>query len=163
MSEIVTVCKVHGELTLDKAIKYGFQYKTRKRRYACAVCAYARVDTEKRRKYQRDYMKRKYDADPQAAVERVKKSKMKFIDKVREYNRKSKEKWRKANPELSRERVKQSYRKSIDTLSDSYVKQVLVEDTGLHRSELPQSLIELKRVQIQLRRKIASIKACKQS
>lgn len=56
----------------------------------------------------------------------------------------------KANPEKTAERNAIAQKKASATLSDSYIRTLLSNNGGPSRASIPQSLIELKRVQLQI-------------
>lgn len=62
--------------------------------------------------------------------------------------------WKKANPE----KVKARVLKLIENLDDSYVAQLLSNNSPLSASDIPRSLIKLKRVQLQITRKLNGLK-----
>jgi len=90
--------------------------------------------------------------------------------KCREYHQQHKEEIQKrtkrylADPETQkrirehrkaiRPREREKMRKKIKNLDDYYVKQVLVQGTGLKPSQLPSALVEAKKLQLKIRRMI---------
>ena len=58
--------------------------------------------------------------------------------------------WRAANPEKKAAQVTRYQEKAKTVLSDAYIKNLLLHHERISRSLIPQSLIELKRAQIQI-------------
>lgn len=86
-------------------------------------------------------------------------------EKQREYNERYRTKHSEAYKERQRqhaarsrkerpEQQKQIQKRHVAKLPDSYVVQMLVQNTGIPRDAIPPALIELKRLQIQLYRAI---------
>jgi hypothetical protein len=67
---------------------------------------------------------------------------------------KKSQEWAKNNPEKHKELRKKLDRKASKNLSNRYVKSILSDDGLLEYSQIPQDLIELKRKQLLLKRKI---------
>lgn len=72
----------------------------------------------------------------------------------REQNRKRKE----SNPEAYAEMQKRSYERHCINLSDYYVRRVIMFGNKLKHSDIPQSMVEAKRIQIQIQREIKNAK-----
>lgn len=66
----------------------------------------------------------------------------------------SKKRWREKNSELIKKRCKQSR----DSLSDCYVRERITYKTNLKTKDIPQSLVEVYRLQIQLKREMRKLK-----
>lgn len=54
----------------------------------------------------------------------------------------------------NRIKVKEARKKAIETLSDSYLRKILSQRTGLSAKDIPQELIELQRKKLILERKV---------
>jgi hypothetical protein len=75
------------------------------------------------------------------------------LEKAREQGREQTRKWRAENPE----RPRASARHCAANLTEGYVRGELARRTQLHSGDIPQALIELKRVQIQINRELKRI------
>lgn len=155
MSEIVKVCRVHGELTIEKCIGV--------KRYFCKECH--RIGGKRFRENHKDYRKyarergRRY-AEKIKGTEKgkIRKEKVKIWmrmfrkkNKV-EYNKKVRER-RESRGDLV-EKEKQLSKAKRDFLHDSYVLKMIVSGTNLNASEVPKDVIELKRASVRLKRLI---------
>lgn len=102
----------------------------------------------------REKRKARYWADPEKYRAKSIESARNNRERVNEWRRK----WIKTRPDVrarSDAASRLATQRGIDTLSDAYVKAVLVGSTvGLTRKAIPQSLIEAKRVQLQIKRLI---------
>jgi hypothetical protein len=56
------------------------------------------------------------------------------------------------NPDKHKEWLKKSYQKRKETLSDSYVKDLLITKTTLSRAQIPIELVKAKQIQLQIKR-----------
>ena len=74
-------------------------------------------------------------------------------DRLKRYNALPEIKERKsAHRKVIRPQEREKMRKKIKNLDDYYVKQVLVQGTGLKPSQLPPALVEAKKLQLKIRR-----------
>lgn len=62
--------------------------------------------------------------------------------------------WKKNNPERCRLINKRYFQEQKDTLTDSYIKSLIVQKNSLTRKDIPQSLIAAKRAELQFTRLI---------
>lgn len=113
------------------------------------------------RKKRREYYHTKVDKTEH--YKRNKENALKNPDKIRQYKVKyyTSEKGKnnlKQYRILNAEKVKQWKKgqkiKSIETISDSYIKELIIQNTELSFKDVPQELIEIKRKQLSLKRKI---------
>lgn len=58
-----------------------------------------------------------------------------------------------ANKTQGKGHAKRSLKRSVDRLDDTYIKQILVKFTTLKRFQIPQELVELKRLELSIKRK----------
>jgi hypothetical protein len=56
------------------------------------------------------------------------------------------------NPDKHKKWLKKSYQKRKETLSDSYVKDLLIKKTTLTRAQIPVELVKAKQIQLQIKR-----------
>jgi len=148
MNDIVKICKVHGDLTVDKVY---IAKSVRK----CRDCL-LKTQKEWREKNRghcaiwRSRNKEKYD------LHKIKGALIK--KKRREDNpenaRLKYKKYRDTNRDKILEREKIYAKHSVDSLSDSYVKQAIVKKTSLKYKDIPQDLIDLKRTHLKIIRLI---------
>jgi hypothetical protein len=66
--------------------------------------------------------------------------------------------WKKEHKNRVAELNRQSTKRQIDKLTDSYVKGRLARGTQLSRSDVPAELVEIKRIQLEIQRKIKEMK-----
>lgn len=124
----------------------------------CKNCARKRVSewahrTGYYKHYRRPPGSRKYRKCPEArrrAIESAKKYKKENPQKVALYNKRYAAK----NKALVRKINERSKAKGRRELGDSYMRSLILGRGGIKWGDIPQELIELKRVQIQLHRKI---------
>lgn len=80
--------------------------------------------------------------------------------------------WAKSNPEKVRaksakyyaanqDKVRARSAECVNILADSYIKHLLVQGTAISTKSVPQSLIDLKRVQVQITRKLKELNDAK--
>jgi hypothetical protein len=62
------------------------------------------------------------------------------------------QKYRLKHPEKSQESWKKKQKKAIENLEDSYIKKKLTERNNLKASDIPQEMLDLKRIQLQIHR-----------
>ena len=53
--------------------------------------------------------------------------------------------------------AKRSFKKAVDNLDDAYIKHILVKFTSLKRNDIPQALVDLKRLELAIKRKAMEI------
>jgi len=113
--------------------------KERRRAHPEKTKAYNDSRKEIMREYFREYARKWRAENPEAK---------------REQNRKRKE----SNPEAYAEMLKRSYERHCINLSDYYVRRVIMFGNSLKHSDIPQSMVEAKRIQIQIQREIKNAK-----
>jgi hypothetical protein len=140
--EIVKVCKVHGELTVE------FVKKTLCKGKFWNQCLICRRNNSKRngKLYIQRYGDSKRYRDMKSAIDKRYRIKNKeniknSLNKWRSKNRATVNKW--SNTSLA------FYRKN---LYDSYVKKVIISGTNLTFSDIPQEFVELYRTTLLLKR-----------
>lgn len=62
-----------------------------------------------------------------------------------------------ANKSKGKENAKRSFKRAVDELSDAYVKHTIIKFTSLRREQVPQVLVELKRLEIAIKRKAKDV------
>ena len=138
--------------------------KTKEERAAYHKKWYA-ANAEKMRLYRKEY--RAKNADARQAYNESRK------DAQQEYFRAYAKKRRQQNPGLKREEYqkrklknpegiaamrRRGYEKHVTELSDGYVKRVLVFGNNLKPADIPQELVDVKRIQIKIQREIKNAK-----
>jgi hypothetical protein len=146
---------------IEKGLKRFFNGKPCKRghiteRYVlnsgCAECKYLRSkrereeNSEKYNKYCREYYQKNKD--------RFKKLKKRWELENKERVKKYKREWYQENKDKQRLRRKKNIKKVIANLGDYYIKTLLERDSKIRRKDIPAWLIELKRANIKLKRKL---------
>ena len=58
-----------------------------------------------------------------------------------------------SNKSKGKSHAKRSFKKAVDRLDDTYVKHILVKYTTLNRRQIPQEMVELKRLALSIKRK----------
>jgi hypothetical protein len=137
--------KICNKCKIQKSIDF-FKYRP-ERGYHYSQCKdcmneYRRTNYNQNIKHYRDYKK---------------KWKEKIGRKnIYQYNYKFYLKWKKSNPDKYNKIANKLYKKQIDNLADNYLKDLISDcgRSGLKPNEIPQDLIELKRKQLLLKRKI---------
>lgn len=154
---IILKCQKHGDLTLDKCNKHGMQGG--KQIYRCKQCLFdirktyyeKNKDTVKIRTNQY----RKNNPDKVLAIRKAywleNKEKIKIAERAR------RKLYDLRHPEQERMRSRRYKRKASKELRDSYIKCKLVMGTNLSRRDIPPEIIEIKRLQIQIKRKIKTM------
>lgn len=154
MSEILLVCKHHGELPREKVNLSG-KSRTGEQRYKCKACMkalhakhfvknkdkvltkqriYRALYPEKRRLSRRNWLDKILVTDPA------------YFIRLRKMKR---------DPEKERIRKSKSKKKQAEIIGDSYVKQAIRKgNKHIKAADIPQSMVELKRVLIQLQREM---------
>jgi hypothetical protein len=154
MDEIVKICKTHGELTRKKC-------KPNHKWFTCLECF---------NKWQREYRKSSIEKNKS----RIRSSKFywnnreRLIARRNELLEKDKKKlkdrsWREKNKEkIIKYHIKRNiiFKNQVDKLDDRYIISALRNGTHLKSKDIPQELIEIKRLHLQLIRKIREIKEC---
>lgn len=154
LEKVFKICRVHGELFEDTVIKSGINKKTGEQHYRCKECMkMMHKDHYERNKEKVKAAQQIYKAkDPHKHREMKNASNRKTWQKNKEEYRKRRTKWDKENPEKKSARQKKYKDKAVRTLSDKYVKQVLVKDSGLKFSAIPDNIVKIKRELIKLKR-----------
>lgn len=147
---IVVVCKVHGALTIEQASGCGKQQSTGKPRFVCKICRSLRDTNDKRRAWQREYYRKKCEQDPTYKSRKWKKYNASDPNKKQERDRA----WKKKNIHIVKSIQRKYAIKSRQNLNDNYIKQLLTYKTNLISDDIPDALIKLKRVQLQIKRKL---------
>jgi len=150
---IIKICQHHGNLTIDKVVKQRLK-KDNTIKYRCKFCL--------SQSHKNHYLKNK---------EKVKASHEKYrnenYEKYRKSSNDSAKKMRILNPEKEKERRKKGYskyrkstqirqrrfkNKAVSELRDVYIRQRLTERSILKHEDIPQSLVEIKRAALKVKR-----------
>lgn len=75
-------------------------------------------------------------------------------ERVSEKAKAGKERYKANHPEKAKEAMRVANKAARDALSDSYLRDLLKEGTKLKAHEIPQSIVELKRAQMTLKREL---------
>ena len=102
--------------------------------------------------------------DKNAERERYHQNKARHAEKRKLYRqRNSKEEvarvnaWREKNPEILKELRKRYQRKNVETAKDGYIKHLLKSGSSLRPTDIPQALIECKRLELKITRYVKEI------
>ena len=140
MTEIIKVCKRHGELKREDVIKQG-KNKINEARFKCKSCMkeihHANYEKNKDKIYVRT---RKWKKDN---AERLNELRLKYYWQYKEKDH-----------EKKIERDRKYHNKSSMELNDVYVKHVITKRTNLKYSDIPDELVKLKRSLLEAQRKI---------
>lgn len=153
-------CTKCGE---EKSVRNFFRKKAHKDGLTseCKVCAqtrnnlYRKNNREKFRVYELRYLE-KY---PDKALEkkekrkiRTKKWRLENLEAARKSSRESVARWANKNPEKAREKGRLSKKETSKKLSDGHIRYRLCQNSTLRAKDIPDSLIEVKRLQILIKR-----------
>ena len=128
MDEIVKICKVHGELRKEECY-FVNQYKKSRYRYSYYRCRKCNAIYSRRYQLKSDIWK----------------------NYKKLYYEKNIDRYRKMSRERNEKYVKQ--------LKDGYIKKLILSYSDiLNNGDIPEEMIEIKRLQLQLKRKILEIK-----
>lgn len=61
------------------------------------------------------------------------------------------------NKQKGKDHAKRSLKRAVEALDDTYIKQLLVKYTSLKRSNIPQELVDLKRLEMSIKRKVKEL------
>lgn len=137
--EIVKICKVHGELTKENT--YKNYERSKKIFFRCKKCHYLRC---------RSYVLKN--------KEKTNLSNRKWKKNNREKLKLQLHEWRKKNPEKYKKQWQRNSNKKVLELRNKYVLQTIIQHTSLNKSDIPKSLIELKKAHLLLKRELKKIK-----
>jgi len=121
-------------------------------RYICNGC---RVRQEKQRKIKNPEKIRiiaKTSRDKPSAKKRAKEYKRKRYQENKSREMEKSKKWALSNPIARKKILKKSYQQRIDNIDDWYVKACIRNTTGLKTREMTDSMIDLKRQAITIKR-----------
>jgi hypothetical protein len=159
MSDYVKNCLKHGDLTIEKVIKQGSKNGIIK--YRCKECmAYShKKHYQNNRQKVRAAHKIYQEKDPERYRQQKNKSTRKIYwnDPKKRYA--MQRDWVARNPDKESARKNRHKRKAVKELDDFYVKQILKNGTSLKNSDFPQSMVNLKRAIILLRRHKRKVEA----
>jgi hypothetical protein len=151
----VKVCRKHGWLTAEQCIKAGNE-GSGSPRYNCKICFKVRRDRHYAKN--REAVLAKHAKLREEKPELVKAWKRKWYeanrDYINQYHRELRVKWKAAGTHKDRDRSAKYKRKACDTLNDYYVKKSLTSKSILYAKDIPQSLVEMHRITMLLRRTI---------
>lgn len=137
MDEIKFKCKTHGELLEAQLNKCGI--KNGNQRYKCKICAKAIRD--------KNYQKNKEKTlKKQADWRKNNKEKITEIKKLSYHKNK--------NNDNQKTRRKKYWAHGVGSLTDTYVRGLMHRDSNLNMRDIPDELVELKRVILKIKRQI---------
>lgn len=180
--DIIKICRTHGNLTKERiTTRKDNRYGQSKVRILCLICvreghkrsyekhkenflarnlAYSRRNKDKIKEYRNKTRTKNKDKVNKACAIYREENKEKVKIMKRESWLKHKHKYLKRENErrlkfkhLNREHYRKIDAKRVEVLSDSYITKVLTNRTKLKPKDIPQSLIELKRVILKIKRK----------
>lgn len=175
MSEIVKVCRVHGELTLEEVIKGGTK-RNGKKAYKCKICSrilknyYYKHNSKtkesllKYRKNHLDMCKKINRKSYYKNIEKNRKTARDYASKNFEKVKIIQKEYRKKNRKMIGNKYKEVMKKYKENLEDPYINTLLSRQTILGQkirikvADIPNSLRETKRILILLKKEIQKIK-----
>ena len=135
------VCAKHGVLTKDDLIKKG-KTKAGTPQYRCRMCM-------------KDLHDKYYEINRDIILNKQNQYRIDNPDKRTEAKYKSWKKHADKNRDKDNERRKRFDKKQTETLADRYMKKLIVKGTTLSWTDIPQSMIELKRSLLLLKKGMA--------
>lgn len=142
-NEITRNCKKHGNLIGSEIIRKG-KLKSGNQAYRCRKCM-------------QELHKNNYNKNKNELYEKIKKYKQENKDLVRKWKRdffvKNREKYLPSKRLRDRER----HKKGVKDLTDDYLKHLISKRSSIKYSDIPKSLIELKRCLLMTKRKISEV------
>lgn len=142
------ICKTHGDLNEEQSIKQGSRIR-------CRQCLKdLKADWYERNKAKIAAKQVDYRANNKELVAKVKKeshdrNKYKYVERAKAYRAKY-------DDRRIRDRSSKNNKEKVAALKDYYVKDILTRKLKI--KDIPQSLIDFKRVQIMLNRKITEVR-----
>jgi hypothetical protein len=111
----------------------------------------------KNRAYQKEWAKKKRLTDPEfRARERANKRRFRQANPEQQKNEYKKKALWKSTP-AGREQHRNYQNRYTNDLTDSYIRQLLVQKSHIDRKDIPPELIEVKRLQMQIRRELKGV------
>lgn len=147
----IKVCKEHGDLFKDDVIKQGKNAQG-EIKWKCKQCMkrlhkeHYELNKAKVLAYQRAYREKNPERVRQIKYDSWFRNGYKYL--IRENLRKKKYK------ELYAEKYRERDKRRVENLEDSYVKKVLMNRSNLKSEDIPDSLVEIKRALIILKRNV---------
>lgn len=142
MNEITINCRRHGVVTINNLSKAGFHKG--QQLYRCKLC----------KKIARN---NNYKKNPEKVKTRVKKQKEINPEKFKSMRQKSHKKYYEKHKDKILTYHKNYDKKQTELLTDRYIKHELSRNSNLKASEIPDTLIEFKRLIMKFKRKIKII------
>lgn len=144
INDIIKTCKTHGALKREQVVKKT-KSATGEQLYRCKACLsiFHRNHYEKNRERLLKQTKDFNNADRE-----------RYLTRKRKYSKK----YRELHGDEERLRIRKQDRKYIDNLDDRYVKKLLTKRSNMKGTDMPQQLINLKRVIVKIKRKVKEIK-----
>lgn len=155
--EILKHCARHGRLTRKDVVANG-KNESGTQSWKCRQCLkiYHSNHYSKHSHKIKEYKEKNKDKVRVIKAKSYQKNKHKYGEKAQAYNRE-----RRKDPvylESERERKRRNDRRSRETLSDAYIKKLIIRDEKISKYEIPQEMVELKRVNYLLNKEISKIK-----
>lgn len=151
IKKTVKSCKKHGNLSLE-----DIYFRKNRNSFDCKQC------TNERNINNYYNNKEKYN---KLNNERYHKTKHLNVEKRKLYRKEKKEflsvavnKWRKENASRHNSNQRKSKKNRIRDLSDGYVRELLTNNNGLSANLIPQELVEAKKIELKLKRKLKELK-----
>lgn len=156
MSNIIKICKKHGELKKEDI----YFYKTRINNIypRCKICM--KVITEKLRKNgyykkwnktEKGILSKKKNHDKVKDTSEFKEKRKKYYIKTRDWNRKNK------NNPIYKIKKRESSKKYCKILGDYYIRKLLIRHNNLKSKDIPIGLVNLKKEMVRIKREIRKI------
>jgi hypothetical protein len=148
-------CKKHGDLDVTKIIRSG-KNKNGTQRYKCKACMKElHAEHYRKNKEKVNAAHEAYKAkDPEKYREAKNRSKRENHWKYKEKNAARSKKYEAERPWLKIARQKRHKDKLVSNLSDQYIRQNLVRGTSLRQADIPQDLVTVKKIILQIKRKL---------
>ena len=119
-----------------------------KGRNKCKECfkEYRQKNKEYKKEYNKEYR--------QKNKERIKEAKKEYRQKNKECIKEYQKEYYQKNKERIKENIKEYDKEYVEQCTDGYIRRLLARDSTLNSSDIPQGLIESKRLLIQIERYI---------
>lgn len=153
VDDIIKHCKMHGALTMDKVIKAG-KHRSGNQQYKCHECH--KVMRKNNWLKNRETILAKHRAyrleNPEARRQTIRKHYANHREEINAYERQLRAKWKAENRTAFIDRGSKYKRKACEELKDYWVKKTLTRNCNLTAKDIPQELVEIKRILMQLNR-----------
>jgi hypothetical protein len=143
MTDIIKTCKKHGDLTREQVVKKS-KNKEGKILYRCKACL-------------KEYHRNHYVKNTEKLLNKTKKfneeNRERYLSRKKIYS----QRYRENHREEERARIRDLDRKYRESLDDRYIRKTLTRRTSIKQYEIPQAMVELKKITMLVKRKLKDI------